>query len=288
MSYFEKNWCDMQWTRWIKFTSSRIEWRGLPEEPGHYRVRPIDGSLLMYVGETGRGLRKRIAELRDGVVGREMPYDDPHTAAPGLWAWMKEENWDYESSAAPSELTRESRKTMECYLLWRYRLEKGETTLCNLGRFHKDYTRSTVRNQHVQGRKLAPTEQRNQSGGPSHPPLQHHGDSLSNDWMTLEWTDTKPLLMMEKTPQSPGLYRIIDPSVPKVIYIGQTKNLKNRLMTHRTVYHAENVKFSFIILPNEMLTHQRLELENDLIAGYYHQFHEAPRDQFGQHKSSGN
>jgi hypothetical protein len=60
----------------------------LPGRPGVYRVRRVGWSALDYLGQTGTGtmtLRKRISMLR-GVYGPVMPYRDPHTAAPGLWA----------------------------------------------------------------------------------------------------------------------------------------------------------------------------------------------------------
>ena len=54
-----------------------------PATAGLYRVRAVDDALLAYVGQTGRSLRERVSALR-GAFGREMPYRDPHTAAPAL------------------------------------------------------------------------------------------------------------------------------------------------------------------------------------------------------------
>jgi hypothetical protein len=42
-------------------------------------------------------LRKRISMLR-GVYGPVMPYRDPHTAAPGLWALRHQAGCDFEAS----------------------------------------------------------------------------------------------------------------------------------------------------------------------------------------------
>jgi hypothetical protein len=38
---------------------------------------------LDYIGQTGVSLRRRLGMLKGGM---EMPYRDPHTAGPGLWA----------------------------------------------------------------------------------------------------------------------------------------------------------------------------------------------------------
>ena len=60
-----------------------------------------------------------------------MPWNDPHTAAPSLWAWQDAEGFEYECSAAPLDASINGRRGMESYLLYRYRQERGESTLCN-------------------------------------------------------------------------------------------------------------------------------------------------------------
>lgn len=121
-----------------------------------------------------------------------MPYNDPHTAAPNLWAWKQERNWLYECSAAATDFSRKERLAIECYLLWQYRLEKGESTLCNFGRFHPDYTKSRNRTSGIRGRKLLEHEDRNPAGGTSHPPLTLCGNPYEEHWMGLEWSAIEP------------------------------------------------------------------------------------------------
>jgi hypothetical protein len=57
-------------------------------------------------------------------------------AAPSLWAWQDAEGFEYECSAAPPGASINGRRGMESYLLYRYRQERGESALCNFGRFH--------------------------------------------------------------------------------------------------------------------------------------------------------
>ena len=89
-----------------------------------------------------------------------MPYNDPHTAAPSLWAWRHAEGFDFECSAAPVTLAedaneaRKRRKGREFYLLWQYRLEFRASTRCNHGRFHPRYIKSTDRKGGLQGYRL--------------------------------------------------------------------------------------------------------------------------------------
>jgi hypothetical protein len=59
-----------------------------------------------YIGQTGMGtmtIRKRLRMLR-GVYGELMPYRDPHTAGPALWALYHQTGED--SVAAPAAPSR--------------------------------------------------------------------------------------------------------------------------------------------------------------------------------------
>src|SRR5262245_50121838 len=77
----------LAWSPWVGHLGC---WRGdtIPDEPGVYRIRRVGQDCLDYIGQTGVGgmtLRKRLGMQR-GVYAAEMPYTDPHTAAPALWA----------------------------------------------------------------------------------------------------------------------------------------------------------------------------------------------------------
>lgn len=285
VNYFEKSWCGLAWTPWVQFDASRPEWKTIPQQPGVYRVRPIGGYIIVYIGQTGRGLRTRLGVLRRHTLSQLIPYDDPHTAAPSLWVWRQEENWQYECSVAPVAFDEASHKALECYLLWQYRVERGESTLCNHGRFHRKYFKSSVRSKGIRGGEL-PNGKENPAGGPSHPPLLLQGNPAGQDWMGLQWTAPMPLNGEEQTeiPPRPGLYRILDFAKDDAIYFGETKDLTSRINTHRRDYDQRIVHYSYHILPDNLQHYQRNELENDLIGGYYSRKRSAPSDQFGKGK----
>ncbi|GHO56082.1 hypothetical protein KSB_45570 [Ktedonobacter robiniae] len=151
MKFLTLNWCGLSWSSWQPF-SDPLTFRQLPAMPGVYRIRAIGIEELFYIGETGRDLRERLGGLRRNTMRTEMPFNDPHTAAPSLWAWRHAENLHFECSAAPviladdSEEARKRREGLEFYLLWQYRLEYGSSTRCNHGRFHSRYTKSLSEN----------------------------------------------------------------------------------------------------------------------------------------------
>ena len=62
--------------------------------PGLYRIRRAGRDDLDYIGQTGLQLRARLA-MPKGVYRSEMPYRDPHTVAPALWAHRQHGGEDY-------------------------------------------------------------------------------------------------------------------------------------------------------------------------------------------------
>jgi hypothetical protein len=184
-----------------------------------------------------------------------MPFNDPHTAAPNLWAWRQEEHWAYECSAATFLKSRLERKAMECFLLWKYRLEKGESTLSNHGRFHKNYQKSSDRSKNQRGFRLSESET-NPSWGPSLKSLRLHGQPQDKDWMEIRRSTniSLPMQNSSKVPNSPGLYRIADFNQNSLAYVGESQNLHNRFMQHSRAF--ANFLFSFSNAPDSIKKYQ--------------------------------
>ncbi len=284
MEYFGPDWCSLPWSPWIPFTAERYEFRDIPREPGLYRIRPAGKDFLMYIGETRRTVDERLSELRLTLNRTElMPWNDPHTAAPSLWAWKDAEGFEYECSGAPLDAAINGRRGMESFLLYRYRQERGESTLCNFGRFHPRYRKSTNRKENLRGGKLEAGHKDNPAGGPSQPPLNPTGKPGDPDWMGLSWSNGETLAP-EKThlaPAGPGLYILIDAGSQEIVYIGQSANCANRLLDHsRKSWDGKELHFSFYGVEKTILPHQLKELENDLIGNFFEQYRKAPEYQF--------
>jgi len=108
--------------------------------------------------------------------------------------------------------------------------------------------------------------------------------------MSLEWTETKSLASKElrRVPHSQGLYRLLDLAEARLLYIGETKNLRNRLTAHQRSYgEKRGVEFSYVSLRDSIRDYQPRELENDLLGGYYSSTESTPLDQFGKSPCSG-
>ncbi len=151
--FLDNNWCDLTWTEFLPF-DAQAPLRSVPLLPGLYRVRLKGHEQLAYVGQTGRTLRERLLGLRRHTLADEMPFNDPHTAACRLWSYRDAENFEYECSAAPVDLSKPDRMALECFLIWRYRQEVGGSTLCNFGRLHPQYQPSRNRSTGIRGERL--------------------------------------------------------------------------------------------------------------------------------------
>lgn len=314
--YLSELWLDLDWSPWVPFDAPR-DFFYIPRVPGVYRIRPVGKDFLMFIGETGQSLHKKLAELRQGLRRTDiMPWSDPQESGPCLWVWRSEwmaelereiaarpiapptpdvkieeegseldeepepsEAFMYECSAAPLDASTAGRKGMEAFLLYRYRQDHGESPICNFGRFHPRYRKSTKKNEKRRGEKLAEGQKDNPAGFASIPPLEATGTPGDPDWMGLEWTPAVALTAENIKVILPGagLYLLFDAGTREVLYIGQGADVAQRLQSHIGKDSVErNLQFSYQILGEKVFPHNLLELVNDLIGNFYEQNRKTP------------
>jgi hypothetical protein len=281
MKFLDHDWCGFQWTDWIPLTLDQDSFSKIPSEPGLYRIRSLRDNAIVYIGQTGRSLKERTRTLRNNTLSEKIPFNDPQ-ASPCLWAYRTEEGMDYEISVTPQDKSKEDRMAIECFLLWQYRVEKGSSTLCNHGRFHPRFTKSKDRKIGVRGELLEDSKM-NTKGVESHPPLLPSGSIESQRWMSLDWSEWEELSLrnIQKIPTQPGVYRIYDSERREMLYLGESSNLRMRIQSHSRRGWESNAMFSYHSLSRSLPEYQRMEMENDLIGGYYLERVEVPRFQFG-------
>lgn len=272
-SDFTAGGCDpltnLEWSPWIPLESGIDQYRAsIPAQPGLYRVRPTSRpSLLAYIGQTGRSIRERTRELARQVnrPPDDPPWNDPHTAAPALWALRYDEGLEYEVSASPVGVSTATRQCMEDALLYRYRLEAGESTLANHGRFPAGWNRPS-------NRKRARRMERVSDGpdsapGPSLAPCRPHGSPEDSDWLELAWSPMRALSEVgSDSPRSAGVYRLLEEG--RVVYLGESSFLRDRIHAHRRRFRDRAMRASWVEMP-DALPHQLTERETDLIGAYY-------------------
>jgi hypothetical protein len=270
LAFLAPNWCDLSWSEWVTFDAAAYDFQQLPAAPGMYRVMALNSGAMAYIGQTGRPLRERLGALRVNTMKSQMPWNDPHTAAPALWSYRDACNEQFACSAAPITLSVADRCGLECYLLWRYRLEQGRSTLCNFGRLHQDYRKSRNRSTGDRGGRIS-TDNSDRSAQ-SLPALTGDTDYHALTWMGLAWTAARELASVRfaALPRDPGVYRLIDGITGELLYIGESRDVAGRLQVHTTgKWDGRNVLYAFVTLPTTITKAQRLEIESDLIGAYF-------------------
>jgi hypothetical protein len=102
---------ELDWSDWVPLEGARSD-TAVPKLPGLYRIRSVETGRILYIGQTGRSLKERMGALK-GVYGDEMPYNDPHTAGPALWAHRIETGETFEVSVAVLEVDKADRMGRE-------------------------------------------------------------------------------------------------------------------------------------------------------------------------------
>jgi len=271
-----------QWAPWIALADA-VRGVTVPATPGLYRIRRASSEHIDYIGQTGSGsmtLRKRMAMLR-GVYAAEMPYRDPHTAAPGLWALRDLGQEDLIASLAVVVGDTPWRKGLECVALAEYRQRFGRSPTVNFGRMPAGYRMSSANNRTIvaagrrfHGGRCAEVESSHIPGVPPAGGLD--GVPTSMDWCGHRWSEW---VRAETVPVDlrPGLYRIRGGTESGLAYIGEG-SIGGRVRTHlaklRAPDHPQG-RLLGTLAPLEVSwvegaweCHQRLELENDLIAAH--------------------
>ncbi|MDN3663359.1 hypothetical protein [Vibrio agarivorans] len=274
-----------RWSNWYPLSGEADVYQNIPtKQAGLYRIRSPQRRELIYIGQTGRCLRERLRALRKGAYSQSMPYNDPHTAAPNLWVWRQEANLEFEFSFLTTAVDTPLRQGLEDYFLWRHRQEKGCSTLCNYGRFHKSWMKPSNKKQGRIGRKLE-ANQFNPAGLSSSSPLVQLGASFDENWMSLNWSEPEPLESshIKPLPNHAAIYRLLDVTSREVIYIGETQSLAHRLRTHtKGSWGVNPVFFSFADDINLSESHLRHEIEVDLIGAFYQERGCVPLFQYGK------
>ena len=264
-SFHDRRWGNLEWSEWLPLDASIKEYRqSVTTNQGIYRVRSSENQGLIYIGQTGRSLRERTRALSCNVyrAAELPPWNDPHTAAPGLWAWRIESGLHYELSVAQCQLEKPERLCKEDELLFLHRVEIGESTLCNHGRFHALWSRPTNRSRGVVMRRL--NGNKNSAGESSLAPVKTHGNPTDHDWLMLPWEETRSL-SDSSFPSVAGVYRLTRSK--RVIYLGETLDLGARLKAHARRFG--NISASFVTM-EDALPHHLKERETDLIGAHYH------------------
>ena len=266
----------------------------VPTGPGLYRIRTNHDDIVDYIGQTGAGtmtLRRRVAMLA-GIWGDQMPYRDPHTAGPAMWAWLRSGRDVPEVSTAAVAGSTPLRKGLEALAISQHRWAHGCSPRWNFGRMPSGYRMSSANNRHLvaAGRRFRGgiVGEADDSHLPGIPPLSRPDDDPSDlGWGGLDWT---PWTFMHRGVPAgvSGLYRLRHDAGAELVYIGEG-NLAARLVSHLAKLNQPESRQAAPLgegrlerssIAGSWPRHQRHELENDLIANHVNMHGHPPGAQF--------
>lgn len=281
---YARDWLELDWSEWGSLNPDGDHLDSFTTDPGLYRVRHPDYEGLVYIGETGRSVSGRVHALARGAYADEMPFRDPHTAAPTLWAIRDRNGRPLEiSGATPSTATnKQSRKAREAALIAQHRREIGHSPTANFGRIIDGYRQSSYSRDGLVGGPLPDGEtEANAEPGVGPLPWTDAETPRGDKWMGLDWTEFTALEDVSTAiPQTDGVYRFThQTSADGLYYIGESTNLRSRLYRHRR-NRTEPLTFSYATLPDHDAQHKRQEVETELIGAYWLATDNAPTEQF--------
>lgn len=304
-SYSSKLWGGYQWSSWVDFSSQITDnfRMNIPKESGIYRVMITecnDANLvgkLMYIGisqkSNSSSVYKRTRSLISNTLKTSPPYNDPHTAAPCLWAYTNDPNLQCKFAISvtvpefsPDVDIKRQLQCMEDRLLFLYRIQTGHSTIANHGHFHQWYDRPQNRS------KGKPVGLKSNPSGPISLPSQPPSDVsnlelFSSDWLGWSWSAWE-VLRGNQTPNLAGIYRLKEGE--EIVYFGQAKKIYSRLQQHHRTYLGKKIQCSYFILPQKTpmqewaLNVALSEREVDTIGAYYEVMKTVPLYQYLNYK----
>jgi len=284
--FYARDWFGLEWSAWKPLDEDSFS--EIPKEPGLYRIQHqrTERPGLEYLGESGN-TRRRVRSLARGTYAEEMPYRDPHTAAPCLWAIRDAVGPELEVSyVTPSEAEDDQhRKGIEAALIALHRRETNQSQTANFGRIIEGYKQSSYSYNEpaYKGGGLDDGEtEANTEAGVEPISWENWTEPRASNWMGLDWSEPYYLRnRLDVNPPENGLYRIwYDNHDEPLAYVGESSNIPSRLYNHEDTFGG-NARFAYVELPHLDARHKRTEVETDLIGAYYVTKGTSPLVQFG-------
>ncbi|MFB6159499.1 MAG: GIY-YIG nuclease family protein [Candidatus Nanohalobium sp.] len=258
------DWADLEWTNWTQLHCDNPALSDLPKTSGLYRVKHKDREGLEYVGQTGRKLRERVRSLANNTHKDEQPGNAPHTAAPHLWKLKEKIGEGFQVSVANPNIARSEIDLYGLeYLLVALHIQSQDTApTVNLDRSHVLKSLEERAAMHTELDSIDYSRQEN---------------VLDSRWMGLDWSQPDRLVNRLEVEPGTAVYRIwFENHAPPLAYIGQAKNIKQRLYKHEKKF-GEDAKFSIARVKDSRKT-----LEALIIGKHYQTENTLPKGQEGR------
>lgn len=262
----------LEWSDWHRLQSTN-EKNCIPSEKGLYRISHSRTSGLEYVGYGD--IDERVYRLQLGLSQDEMPFRDPHMAAPCLWALQEEHQGKFWVSWTSVNNPISELRGKKSALIAQYRSITGQSPTANFGRMIDGYSRSSYQRWDKRGEKTGEAVE-GQLIGVEPQPWENWKEVDATDWMGYSWTEFESLIpswsgpnsIRDDTPSGSGMFRVRKPNESVLKQIGSASNLREKIFELREEHSNEDLEISYTSTSFNRRRHWR-EAENDLIGVHY-------------------
>lgn len=248
----------------------------LPASGGIYRVQARGDKILAYIGQSGN-LRRRAQELHH-AFDLNMPFTEPHKAAPAFWSWLQ----DYpdlvlEISVAQFESSDYWRQGIEDFAIAYHRWWHGRSPRWNYSRMPFGWEPSSSKKQGVRGGYVGVEMPYHHAGIPPITDLFEESNPLGTRWAGYDWSDWCPARGAAKgMGRTQGLYRLRKSDAEELYFIGYG------LLAHAlSEAGRSDPRMEFSSVSGIWEEHQMRELRADALALYLRQRNSLPLAQYG-------
>ena len=223
----EENWSE--WYPVLPPDEQEIEYEG----PGILRICHSNLSGIHYVGHSESSIQSRVRSLGYELDNKKMPYTNPFSAAPCLWAIQQELGDEFFVSYYAVE-DHQPVEVLEDAYLTLYRMTTAQSPTANFGRMFPLYSKSSSSAREIRGEKLEQP--------PATSPVGTEGlqikeidDVLSDDWLGFEWhgpVDYYPNSLQGLSPSFPsysGIFRVWEKGRSSLEAVGSARNLNSEI-----------------------------------------------------------
>lgn len=261
---------ELQWSDWTAILPTE-DLGCIPEESGILRIGYTGASGLQYVGRSNHNLRNRIRRIGYEVKKNEMPFTDPVSAAPCLWAMKQELDGEFHVSWCDGFSSSEVNNAKHAYLTM-YQKVTSQSPTANYGRMFIGYSKSGRYRDGERGSKSSGTSRRRPIGTID-VDLNRYRNVTSEQWLGISWRGPMEFRPEELSgmsysyPKSDGVFRVWKEENTELEAIGTTKNLGKKIPSV-VEYEESDILVSF----NEMdfsTESERKHIESLLVGSHY-------------------
>lgn len=261
----EQNWSE--WHSILPPDEQQIDYEG----PAILRICHSKLSGIHYVGHTENSIKKRVRSLGYELDNEQMPYTNPFSAAPCLWAIQQQLGDEFFISYYEIDENQPAQVLEDAYLAL-YRMTTGQAPTANFGRMFPLYSKSSSSAREIRGERIEDPPVTGPTGSRTLQ-ITEIDNVVSDNWLGFDWQGPEEYYPERLRPLSPsfpskgGIFRVWERGKGSLEAVGTARNLNSEIAA--AVPDTEtNWLVSYAIMESRSLSDDK-EIESLLSGAHY-------------------